>query len=140
MLRGWLQRLLGQGQAPAEDRPGSEYFLESELAARIEALARAEQRPPADVAADLLNWELERRRQNEHLWELWDQLSRREQQVTALACLGFTNRRIGARLALSPDTVKGYLRNIFYKFDVHSKQELRWLFKEWDFSGWNDGG
>jgi len=41
---------------------------------------------------------------------LWDTLSRREQDVTAWACLGYTNRQIAARLGLSTDTVKSYLQ------------------------------
>ena len=48
-----------------------------------------------------------------------------------------TNRQIAARLMISPETVKTHLRNAQYKFDVHSKAELRALLSDWDFSAWD---
>jgi two-component system response regulator DevR len=39
------------------------------------------------------------------------ELSRQELRVVELVAHGLTNREIGARLSLSPHTVKGYLRN-----------------------------
>ena len=65
-------------------------------------------------------------------------LTPREQDVAALACLGYTNRQIAARLGISPDTVKTHVRNLLHKFELHSKDELRSLLQDWDFSAWEE--
>jgi len=56
--------------------------------------------------------------------------------VAALTCLGYTNRQIAAKLKISPDTVKGYVRQVLVKFNLHGKNELRTLLSAWDFSDW----
>ncbi len=66
----------------------------------------------------------------------WESLSPREQDVTALSCLGFTNRQIAARLSLSPETIKTHVRNVLSKFGINSKSELRHILAGWDFSAW----
>jgi len=66
----------------------------------------------------------------------WTALSQREQEVTALTCLGYTNREIAEKLVISPDTVKTHLKNILYKFDLHRKDDLRMLLIDWDFESW----
>ena len=65
---------------------------------------------------------------------IWAALSRREQHVTALTCLGYTNPQIAARLGLSIETVRSYLDNVFYKSGLRSKADLRVFFAPWDFS------
>jgi DNA-binding CsgD family transcriptional regulator len=72
----------------------------------------------------------------EELKRCWETLSWREQQVTALTCLGYTNRQIAARLRLSPQTIKGYVRQSLIKYEAHGKDELRRLLAQWDFSDW----
>jgi DNA-binding CsgD family transcriptional regulator len=56
--------------------------------------------------------------------------------VAALACLGYTNREIGKRLNISPETVKVRLQRVTMKFGVTSRSQLRMLLEEWDFSEW----
>jgi DNA-binding CsgD family transcriptional regulator len=51
-------------------------------------------------------------------------------------CLGYTNREIGTRLHISPETVKDRLRTAFFKFKVHKRNDLRVLLSHWDFSEW----
>ena len=43
---------------------------------------------------------------------------------------------MAAKMKVSPDTVKGYVRQALIKFNVHSKDELRMLLALWDFSDW----
>jgi DNA-binding CsgD family transcriptional regulator len=67
-------------------------------------------------------------------YQLWLQLSPREQDVTALACLRYTNPQIAARLGLSRVTVKSYLEKVLNKMGLQNKADLRVFFAGWDFS------
>jgi DNA-binding CsgD family transcriptional regulator len=73
---------------------------------------------------------------NERLWDRWESLSPRERDVTALVCLGYTNREIAARLNISPDTVKDRISSVFRKFNINKRNDLRALFSHWDFNEW----
>lgn len=68
--------------------------------------------------------------------QLWIHLSPREQDVTALTCLKYTNRQIAARLGLSTDTVRTYLVTVLHKLSLDNKADLRVFFAGWDFSEW----
>jgi LuxR family maltose regulon positive regulatory protein len=50
-------------------------------------------------------------------------LSDREIEVLQLLAEGLTNQEIGARLYLSPYTIKAHTRNIYSKLDVHSRTQ-----------------
>ncbi|MDL1937379.1 helix-turn-helix transcriptional regulator [Candidatus Brocadia sp. AMX2] len=56
--------------------------------------------------------------------------------MTALVCLGYTNREIAARLNISPDTVKDRISSVFRKFNINKRNDLRALFSHWDFNEW----
>jgi DNA-binding CsgD family transcriptional regulator len=66
----------------------------------------------------------------------WENLTPREQQVAALACLGYTNSEIAHYLIISINTVRSHIRNILEKYQVSSKAELRLLLAHWDFETW----
>lgn len=51
-------------------------------------------------------------------------LTRRESDVLLHLARGRSSTYIGKELWLSPDTVRGHIRNIYSKLGVHSKQEL----------------
>jgi DNA-binding NarL/FixJ family response regulator len=51
-------------------------------------------------------------------------LSKRENQVATLLLQGKTGRMIAAELDISENTVKYYIKNIYYKFNVQSRTEL----------------
>lgn len=112
------------------------YELDQPLVDVLQQLAELEKRPQGEVAADLLSVALEERQVNEVNLKTWRALSAREQQVTALICLNYTNHQIANRLTISKETVKSHVRNILRKFDVHSKAELRHTLAKWDFSDW----
>jgi len=112
------------------------FALTEDLAEALRALAQREQRPPDELIDELLANGLSRRDTDERAWQCWLALSPREQEVAALARLGYTNRQIAARLGIAQQTVKTHVRNILRKFDLHSKAELRALLHNWDFSAW----
>lgn len=116
---------------------GPRYFeLDETLHTALTNLADQEQRPEEEIHADLLATALAQRYAHNELRQRWESLSPRERDVTALTCLGYTNRQIAAKLRVSPDTVKGYVRQVLIKFHLHSKDELRMLLSLWDFSKW----
>ena len=88
------------------------------------------------MLADLVATALAQRKTSGALKDRWQSLSPREQEVTALTCLGYTNRQIAAKMDISPGTVKAYVRQVLVKFDYHSKYELQMRLGTWDFSKW----
>lgn len=66
----------------------------------------------------------------------WYDLTPREQQVAALACLGYTNEAIAHRLVISVNTVRSHMRRVLEKYGVASKAELRVALAGWDFESW----
>ena len=72
-------------------------------------------------------------------FEPWQELTPREKQAAALACLGYTNLEIAERMVISRNTVKTHLRSVLRKFNVNSKSQLREVLTGWDFRGWIDG-
>ena len=113
------------------------FRLEGGLAAPLLELARREQRPPDEMAADLLADALEQRQEDEQNQQLWRTLTRREQEVAALICLNYTSDEVALRLSLSPQTVKTHARRILAKFGVQNRAQLRRILQRWDFSAWD---
>jgi DNA-binding CsgD family transcriptional regulator len=71
--------------------------------------------------------------QNLKLEACWDNLSEREQEIAALACLKNRNSEIANILGISPETVKTHLRNIYNKFSIRSRRELQLILTNWRF-------
>jgi DNA-binding CsgD family transcriptional regulator len=113
------------------------YELDESLQVMLEGIAEQEQRSPEEVASHLLREGLERRQTEDDLWQRWQSLSRREQEVAALACLGYTNKQIALRLGVSAETVKTHLHHALTKFNLRTRTELGLLLADWDFSAWD---
>jgi DNA-binding CsgD family transcriptional regulator len=110
--------------------------LEKQIALEIIRLSEREDRPLNELGNEMLSFALQHRQEaREHL-ETWQALTPREKEVTALACLGHTNKQIAQELVIAPSTVKTHLRNTKHKFGVRSKLELRNALADWDFSAW----
>ncbi|MBM3145900.1 MAG: helix-turn-helix transcriptional regulator [Chloroflexi bacterium] len=84
----------------------------------------------------MLTFALQHRRAAAANLEQWRSLTPRERQVTALTCLGLTNRQIALRMNITPDTVRTHLRNVQRKFGLRTKLELRNALVDWDFQAW----
>jgi DNA-binding CsgD family transcriptional regulator len=52
------------------------------------------------------------------------QLSRREKDVLGYLAAGRSSKYIASSLVLSEETVKGHIKKIYHKMNIHSKQEL----------------
>ncbi len=107
-----------------------------EIGQALQELSRAELRPEHEIAADLLANAIARQQTAEQNLHRWRALTPREQEVSALTCLKFTNAEIAEYLTISPETVKTHIRNVLSKFNLHSKNELRQDLSDWDFSDW----
>ena len=112
------------------------YGLDADLYTIIEDLAQREQRSANEIVSEMVANDLNRRFSQADLEQRWQLLSPREQDVSALACLGYTNQQIAVRLSISTETVKTHLHNALVKFNLHSRSELRLLLSGWDFSRW----
>jgi len=117
-------------------REPRKYGLDISLQPLLESMAEHQQRSPDEMVSDLVDEAISRRQLDADLWRRWLSLSPREQQVTALTCLGETNPQIAARLGLAVETIRTHTRNAQIKFNVNSKADLRVLLSEWDFSAY----
>ena len=74
---------------------GSRYFeLDENLRTALVNRADRESRPAGDIQGELLAAGLEQLQTSDALKARWETLSPREQEVTALTWLGYTNRQI----------------------------------------------
>ena len=120
--------------------PKQHYHVDIDLAESLENMALEQARAPDEIAADLLAEGIAKREQSEQLFEYWEILSPREREVTALLCLGYSNREIGEKLYITLGTVKTHVSNTLHKFGVNRRGELQRLLADWDFSHWDDQG
>jgi DNA-binding NarL/FixJ family response regulator len=112
------------------------YQVSESMQVTLTTLSQHEGRPEDDLIQDLLAAGLTQYYESEDLWRKWCSITPREQDVAALACLGFSNREIAARLNISPNTVKSRLHNVLRKFNTNKRTDLRLMLADWDFSAW----
>ena len=110
--------------------------LDENLYTAVVIQAERKQMPAEELHTELVATALMQLQKDEDLKDCWEMLSPREQDMTALTCLGYTNRQIASKLNITPDTVHGYVRQVMIKFDLHGKGELRMRLGSWDFSKW----
>jgi DNA-binding NarL/FixJ family response regulator len=130
----WRRLLLLIGLRPIS--APRKYLVSESMQVTLTTLAQHEGRPEDELIQDLVTAGLTQYYESEDLWRKWRALTPREQDVAALACLGFTNREIAARLNIAPDTVKSRLQNVLRKFNIHKRTDLRVMLADWDFSAW----
>ena len=117
--------------------PQHRYRVDVNLAESLKNLALEQARDPDEIAADILAEGIARREQAGQHFEQWGLLSPRERDVTALVCLGYTNKEIGEKLHISASTVKTHVSNTLHKFGVNRRGKLRRLLADWDFGEWD---
>jgi len=117
--------------------PGHFIKLDQKLALDLARLADKEERPVNEVGQEMLTFALEHRQAAVANLEQWESLTPRERQITALTCLGYTNRQIAQRLTITPATVATHLKNSKRKFGLRTNLELRNTLADWDFRAWD---
>jgi DNA-binding NarL/FixJ family response regulator len=130
-LRKLLQKLKGTDSRT--------FHADQELLAAIQEAAQEQGRTEEEVWMEFVRAGHDQYLQTTELEECWDTLTEREQEVTALACMGYRNYEIAETLSISHETVKSHLQNIFNKFDIRNRNELRRALKDWRFEEWWEG-
>jgi DNA-binding CsgD family transcriptional regulator len=127
-----LRRLLKRKKGPAS----RVYSSDQALVTSVREVAKQQGRAEEEVLADFARSGRDQFFRNGEAEARWDSLSEREQEVTALACLGYRNYEIAGILGIAPETVKTHLQNIFNKFGLRSRKELRLVLNQWQFAEW----
>jgi DNA-binding CsgD family transcriptional regulator len=112
------------------------YTVSESMQVTLTTLSQHDGRPEDELIQDLLAAGLTQYYSSDVLSYQWETLSTRERDVAALVCLGYTNKEIGRRLNISPQTVKTHMRNVLIKFNLHTRSELKLSLQGWDFSLW----
>ena len=112
------------------------YEISDSMQVTLATLAQHEGRPEHELIPDLLAAGLTQYASKDKLWKIWESLTPREQEVTALICLGYSNGQMATRLGVTEAGVKFHVHNVLSKFDVKKRAELRQILADWDFSGW----
>jgi len=66
----------------------------------------------------------------------WFSLTIRERQVLALLCMGYRNNEIASILGVGYSTIQTHLQNIFRKFGLRSRGEIRAALISWPAEEW----
>ena len=113
------------------------YHVDMDMAAYLQDLAVAQESDTEQVAKEIFAQGVATHFQNEHLHQIWELLTPREQEVTALVCLGYTNNEISKKLMISPNTVKSHISHAMHKFGASKRAEIQLILGDWDFSEWD---
>ena len=117
--------------------PGSrKYEIAETLRISITTLAKYEGRPEHELLPDILAAGLTQYSTNDRIWKKWESLTPREQEVTALVCLGYSNDEMAFRMGVTEAGVKWHIHNVLKKFGVVNRRKLRQILAGWDFNGW----
>lgn len=123
-------RIREVGAAYGPLSPRLTFQLDLELSDQLRLAARAGNRTPAALAAELLSIGLDQKARRARARAALAVLTPRERQVARLAVEGQTNHQIAHSLMISAETVKSHVRNALNRLGLRSKTELRLLLHE----------
>lgn len=66
----------------------------------------------------------------------WFSLTIRERQVVALVCMGHRNYEIASILGVENSTIESHLQNVFRKFGLRGRTEIRMALISWPAEKW----
>ena len=132
LLPPFLQQFLRKRQKEQNKR----VFLKDELlVVKVKEIAVGQRRGEQEVYDDIIEAGMRVLKDKDHYASIWDSLSHREQQVTALTCLGYRSYEMADMLGISYETVRTHSKHVYSKFGLNRK-ELRQALKDWDFQEW----
>jgi len=118
--------------------PRIEILTNQDTLSMLEELAHGQPFSSGELATSIFNSAVEDHyiTKNQNI-QKWEDLSERQKQVAAMACLGYTNAEIAEKLNVSLTTVKAHIREILRKFEVRGRHQLRDILRRWDFSSFD---
>ncbi|MEM9774388.1 MAG: helix-turn-helix transcriptional regulator [Chloroflexota bacterium] len=117
-------------------QPVETLTIDQTLWQEVQRLAREDNTSAQEAAHHLIRSAIRERQAAEKWLTVWENLPPREKETVACICIGLSNQAIGERMIITQNTVKTHVRNVFSRFGVRSKVELRELLADWDFSEW----
>ncbi len=111
------------------------FLKDEQLVVRLKEIAVGQKRAEQEVYDDFVAAGMKAVQDRDAYAGMWDALSQRERQVTALTCLGYRSYEIANMLGISYETVRTHSKHIYAKFGLNRK-ELRLALQDWDFQEW----
>lgn len=132
-MKGW-ERLLRdlRIRSPAT----APVYVPGDLFLAMQIQAEQEQRPKTELADELLSIALASCQMVDERILIWESLTDRQQEITAMLCLNYSNPKIAKHLGISINAVKGRVQRVLERFALHNRAELRRELAHWDFSAW----
>jgi len=111
------------------------FLREEQLVKTVREMAISQRRAEQDVYDDIIESGMNALSDQHKYEDIWATLSPREQEVTALTCLGYRSYEIAGALSISYETVRTHSKHIYAKFGLNRK-ELRLALRRWNFEAW----
>jgi DNA-binding NarL/FixJ family response regulator len=119
--------------------PSLEISADADVLTMLQELTKGQEFSAEELAAMLLKQAvIDHYQIKSENMQHWEELSPRQKEVAALACLDYTNAEIAEKLDIALATVKTHMREILRKFDVHGRHQLRFMLRRWDFGSFNN--
>ena len=138
LLPPWLQRLFKKKKGE-DDRAFASDIPElqiSRLDVQLEQVLEFEETRGNQTNEKTTPQEFEIFPEDPAVRKQWFSLTIRERQVVALVCLGHRNYEIASILGVGYPTIQTHLQNIFRKFGLRSRQEIRAALISWPAEEW----
>lgn len=111
------------------------FSRDDQLRRTVREMAVLQRRAEGEVYDDLIESGMKVLSETRKYEETWGLLSAREQQVTALICLGFRSYEVAIALGVSYETVRSHSKHVYAKFGL-GRKELRQALSQWNFEDW----
>ena len=134
LLPPFLRRFFEKRQ---KDEGPRVFLRDAQLVHRVKEMAVGLSRKEQDLYQDIVKAGVKTLDGEDKYARVWDRLSKREQQVTALTCLGYRSYEIAGALSISYETVRTHSKHIYAKFGLNRKG-LRLALKQWNFEEWRE--